>query len=163
MPTGMSRLHPGHRYTLLASYGCTRRTSTSPYRPSHIEVTWLTRKRPQHQGNNDHKRRTHNKKVAGSLDALAMRIESHALSIVFYMETLEVFRENGIVTVTMNRPAKKNAANGTMWDELRDTFKTVVLVARTLTHWPACATSPMWQCRLHAFLNQPLPRCVALP
>ena len=39
------------------------------------------------------------------------------------METIEVFRENGIVTVTMNRPAKKNAANGTMWDELRDTFK----------------------------------------
>ena len=41
------------------------------------------------------------------------------------METLEVFRENGIVTVTMNRPAKKNAANGTMWDELRDTFKEI--------------------------------------
>ena len=41
------------------------------------------------------------------------------------METLEVFRENGIVTVTMNRPAKKNAANGTMWDELRDTFKAI--------------------------------------
>ncbi|MDA2952622.1 MAG: enoyl-CoA hydratase/isomerase family protein, partial [Actinomycetota bacterium] len=41
------------------------------------------------------------------------------------METIEVFRENGIVTVTMNRPAKKNAANGTMWDELRDTFKEI--------------------------------------
>jgi len=41
------------------------------------------------------------------------------------METVEVFRENGIVTVTMNRPAKKNAANGTMWDELRDTFKEI--------------------------------------
>jgi 2-(1,2-epoxy-1,2-dihydrophenyl)acetyl-CoA isomerase len=25
----------------------------------------------------------------------------------------------------MNRPAKKNAANGTMWDELRDTFKEI--------------------------------------
>jgi 2-(1,2-epoxy-1,2-dihydrophenyl)acetyl-CoA isomerase len=41
------------------------------------------------------------------------------------METLEVFRENGIVTVTMNRPAKKNAANGTMWDELRETFREI--------------------------------------
>ena len=41
------------------------------------------------------------------------------------METIEVFRENGIVTVTMNRPAKKNAANGTMWDELRYTFKEI--------------------------------------
>ena len=31
------------------------------------------------------------------------------------METLEVLRQDGVVTVTMNRPAKKNAANQTMW------------------------------------------------
>jgi 1,4-dihydroxy-2-naphthoyl-CoA synthase len=41
---------------------------------------------------------------------LAMRIESHPLSIVCVMETLEVLRQDGIVTVTMNRPSKKNAA-----------------------------------------------------
>ena len=53
---------------------------------------------------------------------LAMRIESHPLSIVCVMETLEVLRQDGIVTVTMNRPSKKNAANGTMWAELKQTF-----------------------------------------
>ena len=53
---------------------------------------------------------------------LAMRIESHLLSIVCVMETLEVLRQDGIVTVTMNRPSKKNAANGTMWAELKQTF-----------------------------------------
>ena len=52
----------------------------------------------------------------------AMRIESHPLSIVCVMETLEVLRQDGIVTVTMNRPSKKNAANGTMWAELKQTF-----------------------------------------
>lgn len=39
------------------------------------------------------------------------------------METLLVDRDDaGIVTVTLNRPEKKNAANGTMWNELRETF-----------------------------------------
>lgn len=41
------------------------------------------------------------------------------------METLEVFRQNGVVTVTMNRPAKKNAINATMWQELLDTFRQI--------------------------------------
>ena len=54
-----------------------------------------------------------------------MRIESHVTSIVTFMETLEVFRENGVVTVTMNRPSKKNAANATMWQELLDTFRQI--------------------------------------
>jgi 2-(1,2-epoxy-1,2-dihydrophenyl)acetyl-CoA isomerase len=38
------------------------------------------------------------------------------------METLEVARRSGIVTITLNRPEKKNAANGAMWDELLATF-----------------------------------------
>ncbi|MFZ9985215.1 MAG: enoyl-CoA hydratase/isomerase family protein, partial [Ilumatobacteraceae bacterium] len=41
------------------------------------------------------------------------------------METLEVTRSSGIVTVTMNRPHRKNAANGTMWQELLATFREV--------------------------------------
>jgi len=41
------------------------------------------------------------------------------------METLEVVRRDGIVTVTMNRPQRKNAANGTMWQELLATFREV--------------------------------------
>lgn len=41
------------------------------------------------------------------------------------METIEVFRENGVVTVTMSRPTKKNAANATMWQELLDAFRQI--------------------------------------
>ncbi len=44
------------------------------------------------------------------------------------LETLLVdVADNGVVTVTMNRPAKKNAANGTMWDELRQTWDDIAL------------------------------------
>lgn len=38
------------------------------------------------------------------------------------MDTLIVERSEGVVTVTMNRPEKKNAANTTMWRELQATF-----------------------------------------
>lgn len=41
------------------------------------------------------------------------------------LETLIVERNDGVLTVTMNRPAKKNAANGTMWRELLDVFDEV--------------------------------------
>lgn len=41
------------------------------------------------------------------------------------METIEVTRASGIVTITLNRPAKKNAANAQMWDELLETFRGV--------------------------------------
>ena len=40
-------------------------------------------------------------------------------------ETLIVDRDGGIVTVTMNRPHRKNAANPTMWSELLDVFREV--------------------------------------
>ncbi len=41
------------------------------------------------------------------------------------LETLNVHRKDGVVTVTMNRPARKNAANGAMWRELLATFEDV--------------------------------------
>jgi enoyl-CoA hydratase/carnithine racemase len=41
------------------------------------------------------------------------------------VETIEVTRGSGIVTVTLNRPAKKNAANSQMWDELLETFRAI--------------------------------------
>lgn len=40
-------------------------------------------------------------------------------------ETIIVERNEGVVTVTMNRPARKNAANGTMWRELLKIFDDV--------------------------------------
>jgi 2-(1,2-epoxy-1,2-dihydrophenyl)acetyl-CoA isomerase len=41
------------------------------------------------------------------------------------METLIVERANGVVTVTLNRPEKKNAINGPMWRELIEVFDEV--------------------------------------
>ncbi|MFZ9628917.1 MAG: enoyl-CoA hydratase/isomerase family protein [Ilumatobacteraceae bacterium] len=41
------------------------------------------------------------------------------------MDTLRVTRHDGIVTVTLSRPDKKNAANATMWDELLDVFRSI--------------------------------------
>ena len=41
------------------------------------------------------------------------------------METLLVDRADGVVTVTLNRPEKKNAINGPMWRELIEVFDEV--------------------------------------
>ena len=48
------------------------------------------------------------------------------------METIEVTRaDGGIVTVTLNRPEKKNAINDVMWDELLATFREIAARATT--------------------------------
>jgi enoyl-CoA hydratase/carnithine racemase len=41
-------------------------------------------------------------------------------SIVPRMETLQVDRADGVVTITFDRPHKKNAVNGAMWAELAE-------------------------------------------
>jgi enoyl-CoA hydratase/carnithine racemase len=41
------------------------------------------------------------------------------------VETLLLDRNDGIVTITLNRPEKKNAANGPMWDELMEVFREI--------------------------------------
>lgn len=46
-------------------------------------------------------------------------------SIVYEMETLQVFRENSVVTVTINQPKKKNAINAAMWDGLAEIFREI--------------------------------------
>ncbi|MCU1360679.1 MAG: putative enoyl-CoA hydratase [Ilumatobacteraceae bacterium] len=43
------------------------------------------------------------------------------------VETIDVQRTDGIVTITLNRPEKKNAVNGAMWNELLQTFRDVAL------------------------------------
>ena len=44
------------------------------------------------------------------------------------LETLLIeSTDSGVVTVTMNRPEKKNAANAVMWDELRDTWNALAV------------------------------------
>ena len=46
-------------------------------------------------------------------------------SIVYAMETLQVFRANSVVTVTINQPEKKNAINSAMWDGLTEIFREI--------------------------------------
>ena len=85
----------------------------------------LSAKRPHNEYRNDDEGTDHDRVVTGALDPFAVRIETHLASIVDLMEALKVLRQDGIVTVTMNRPAKKNAANGTMWQELLDVFRQI--------------------------------------
>ena len=41
------------------------------------------------------------------------------------METLLIDRRDGVVTVTMNNPTRKNAASGAMFEELLETFREI--------------------------------------
>jgi 2-(1,2-epoxy-1,2-dihydrophenyl)acetyl-CoA isomerase len=47
------------------------------------------------------------------------------VSIVRTMETLQVSRAAGVVTVTFDRPDKRNAVNNQMWDELEEVAKAI--------------------------------------
>jgi 2-(1,2-epoxy-1,2-dihydrophenyl)acetyl-CoA isomerase len=68
------------------------------------------------------------------------------------METIEVTRaEGGIVTVTLNRPEKKNAITGQMWDELLQTFHDIAgrtgydrVVVLTGAGGAFCAGADLW-------------------
>jgi len=68
-----------------------------------------------------------------------------------FMETIEVTRREGVVTVMLNRPAKKNAATRQMWAELlvtfgeisRNTADRVVIV--TGGGGEFCAGADLWQ------------------
>ena len=41
------------------------------------------------------------------------------------LETLQIERSHGIVTITLDRPHRKNAVDAVMWDELLATFRTI--------------------------------------
>lgn len=45
--------------------------------------------------------------------------------MVSQVEAIEVSRQDGVVTITLSRPQRKNAINGAMWDELLATFQEV--------------------------------------
>jgi enoyl-CoA hydratase/carnithine racemase len=45
------------------------------------------------------------------------------------VETIQVARAEGVVTVTLDRPAKKNAVNDVMWRELLAAFTEVAASA----------------------------------
>ncbi|CAB4880213.1 unannotated protein [freshwater metagenome] len=67
------------------------------------------------------------------------------------METIEVTRHEGVVTVTLNRPAKKNAATQQMWDELLETFRDISqraddrVVVVTGAGGEFCSGADLWQ------------------
>ena len=71
-------------------------------------------------------------------------------SIVRVMETIEVTRAGGIVTITLNRPEKKNAITRQMWDELLETFQAVAAngddraVVLTGAGGAFCAGADLW-------------------
>lgn len=86
---------------------------------------------PGHEGDRGHDGRCDEHVVGGAGTELPVRIEPHVLIIVGRMSTeansttksystIIVERANGVVTITFNRPKRKNAANGTMWIELLD-------------------------------------------
>jgi enoyl-CoA hydratase/carnithine racemase len=66
------------------------------------------------------------------------------------LETLEIHREDGVVTVTLNRPEKKNAANSVMWAELLATFRDISrrsddrVVVLTGAGGAFCAGADLW-------------------
>ncbi|NDD61463.1 MAG: enoyl-CoA hydratase, partial [Actinobacteria bacterium] len=39
------------------------------------------------------------------------------------MADIEVTRDGGVATVTINRPQRKNAVTGEMWGQLAETFR----------------------------------------
>ena len=67
------------------------------------------------------------------------------------METIEVDRHDGIVTITLNRPTKKNAATVQLWTELLETLRDVArrpedrVVVITGAGGEFCAGADLWE------------------
>lgn len=88
-------------------------------------------KGPGDEGEGDRDCSRNEDDVGTAFDPLSCRIETHV--VIMYrrvmttnaFETIIVERIDGVVTVTLNRPAKKNAANNVMWSELLATFREV--------------------------------------
>jgi 2-(1,2-epoxy-1,2-dihydrophenyl)acetyl-CoA isomerase len=66
------------------------------------------------------------------------------------LETIEITRDSGVVTITLNRPDKKNAANNAMWNELLATFREISrsdedrVVILTGAGGAFCAGADLW-------------------
>jgi enoyl-CoA hydratase/carnithine racemase len=67
------------------------------------------------------------------------------------METIEVTRHDGVVTVMLNRPHKKNAATTQLWGELLEAFREISgraddrVVVVTGAGGDFCAGADLWQ------------------
>ena len=91
MRGGIVPWQPGHTYAFDASYGCTRRTATGPYKPSQIEGAVVRRRGdfamrsaeecPRDDRGDDRERTEHDCVVEARGSVLAVRIESHGLQV----------------------------------------------------------------------------------
>ena len=87
------------------------------------------------------------------------------------LDTLVVERRAGIVTVTFNRPSRKNAANGRTWVELVEVFSEIQHNAadRVVIHTGAGVTSAAaptswpWATRAAARTHIRTTRCARSP
>lgn len=67
------------------------------------------------------------------------------------LESISVAREDGVVTITLRRPQKKNAVDNTMWNELLDEFRTIAAnaddraVVITGAGGNFCSGADLWQ------------------
>src|SRR5262245_35178412 len=79
---------------------------------------------PQHQRRDDHERDRDDHDVAAALRLRSERVEAHTATVAAVSDLL-VDRDDGVVTLTLNRPDKKNAITGSMWGGLREVFEDV--------------------------------------
>ena len=67
------------------------------------------------------------------------------------LESITVERTDGVVTITLRRPEKKNAADGAMWNELLDEFRAIAgnptdrAVVLTGAGGNFCSGADLWQ------------------
>jgi enoyl-CoA hydratase/carnithine racemase len=77
------------------------------------------------------------------------------------METIEVTRHDGVVTITLNRPAKKNAATVQLWGELLETLRDISrrasdrVVVLTGAGGEFCAGADLWEAPSAAAADTP--------
>lgn len=74
--------------------------------------------RPADEDGDHHERRGHDQRVGATRDAAAKRVEAHAATVPVVDSVLVERDGEGIVTVTLNRPERKNAISAEMWDDL---------------------------------------------
>ena len=124
-PGGISWSQPGQRYVFSAWYGCTWRTSTGPSgssrgargrQPNTAQSTSAAITTSATATSDD---------VAAALHLLPERVEAHAATVAADGSDLLVERADGVVTLTLNRPEKKNAITGEMWRGLIEVFDEV--------------------------------------
>ena len=86
---------------------------------------------PDHERDGRDDRRGDEHVVGPTRPELPIRVETHAVIIVPRVsnsansktyETIIVERADGVVTITFNRPERKNAVNGQMWIDLHEVF-----------------------------------------